>query len=152
MESQKPNSLLSRTANANCLQFRQVPSQNEKGGRQVRPSLNPPLARIRGRMRAEPQPLPALRSNGILNILWRRLANRNVLFLFTTAIDAMTSSGHVTSSVTTSPFDSAWTGHFPIGSQDNCNARTQSRGVATGVDIGIYTPSPQISPSKLFTG
>jgi len=28
----------------------------------------------------------------------------------------------------------------------------QSRGVATGVDIGIYTPSKKISPSKLFMG
>jgi len=27
-----------------------------------------------------------------------------------------------------------------------------TRSVATGVDIGIYTPLPQISPSKLFTG
>jgi len=26
------------------------------------------------------------------------------------------------------------------------------RGVAMGVDIGIYTPLPKISPSKLFMG
>jgi len=68
---------------------------------------------IRGRVRVEPQPAAGVpRSNGILNVLWRRLANRNVFFnffVFTTAIDAtdaMTSSGHVTSSVT-APFDSA---------------------------------------------